>query len=64
MRIDRWVSRGLRATMVVGLVGSFGGPALAAEGINPHADEILRAMSKFLAGTPAFSVSGVQFSRR
>ncbi len=57
MRNDRWARRGLRAMTVVGLVGSFGGPAVAAEGLNPHADEILRAMSKFLAGTPAFSVS-------
>jgi hypothetical protein len=43
--------------MVSGLAGTLGGPAMAAEGLNPHADEILRAMSKFLAGTPAFSVS-------
>lgn len=32
-------------------------PVLAAEGLNPDADEILRSMSKFLAGTPAFSVN-------
>lgn len=32
-------------------------PTLAAEGLNPDADEILRSMSKFLAGTPAFSVN-------
>lgn len=32
-------------------------PVMAAEGLNPDADEILRSMSKFLAGTPAFSVN-------
>jgi hypothetical protein len=31
--------------------------ATASEGINPDADEILRSMSNFLAGTKAFSVS-------
>ncbi|MDZ7589349.1 MAG: DUF2092 domain-containing protein [Rubrivivax sp.] len=57
MKLDRWVGRGLRAVTVFGLVGACAVPALAAEGINPHADEILRAMSRFLAGTSAFSVS-------
>ncbi len=57
MKSEPWVRRGLRAVMIFGLAGTLGGPALAAEGLNPHADEILRAMSKFLAGTPAFSVS-------
>ena len=31
-------------------------PAHAASDLNPHADEILRSMSKFLAGTQTFSV--------
>ena len=57
MSIDRWTRPGLRALIVCGLAGALGGPAMAAEELNPHADEILRAMSKFLAGTPAFSVS-------
>lgn len=33
------------------------GPAMAAAGINPDADEILKSMSTFLSGTKAFSVS-------
>ncbi len=33
------------------------GPAVAAESINPDADEILRSMSSFLAATKTFSVS-------
>lgn len=33
------------------------GTTLAAEGLNPDAGEILRSMSKFLAGTQAFSVN-------
>jgi hypothetical protein len=33
------------------------GSVSAASGLNPDADEILRAMSRFLAGTPAFSMS-------
>jgi hypothetical protein len=32
-------------------------PVLAADGLNPDADEILRSMSKFLASTQAFSVT-------
>jgi hypothetical protein len=45
----------LAAVLAVGL-GLAAGTAAAAEGKNPDADEILRSMSKFLAGTPAFSV--------
>jgi hypothetical protein len=47
----------LRAVVFYGLVGACAGPAVAAEGMNPDADEILRAMSRFLAATPAFSMS-------
>ena len=47
----------LSASLAVGL-GLMTGSALAADALNPDADEILRAMSKFLAGTPAFSVVG------
>jgi len=43
--------------VVFGLVGACAGSAVADEGINPHADEVLRAMSRFLAATPAFSMS-------
>ena len=42
---------------VLGVVGLFATPTLAAEALNPDADEILRSMSKFLAGTKTFSVS-------
>ncbi len=44
------------ASFALGL-GLSVGSAIAAEGLNPHADEILRSMSKFLAGTKAFSVT-------
>jgi hypothetical protein len=37
--------------------GVCAGAVSAADGLNPDADEVLRAMSKFLAGTQAFSVS-------
>lgn len=46
----------LAASLALGF-GLFAGSAIAAEGINPHADEILQSMSKFLAGTKAFSVT-------
>jgi len=42
---------------VFGVAGLLATPAMAAEALNPDADEILRSMSKFLAGTKAFSVS-------
>jgi len=42
---------------VLGVVGLFAAPAMAAEALNPDADEILRSMSKFLASTKTFSVS-------
>jgi hypothetical protein len=41
---------------VLGL-GLSAGAAMAAQGMDPNADEILRSMSKFLADTKAFSVS-------
>jgi hypothetical protein len=47
----------LRATAMSVVFGVCAGSATAADGINPDADEILRAMSRYLAGTPAFSVS-------
>jgi len=43
-------------TVALGL-GLSAGAAIAAEGMDPNADEILRSMSKFLADTKAFSVS-------
>jgi hypothetical protein len=42
--------------LVLGL-GLSAGTTAAAEGMNPDADEILRSMSKFLAGTKTFSVA-------
>jgi hypothetical protein len=51
------VKRGLLvASMALGF-GLSTTTAVAAENLNPHADEILRSMSSFLAGTRAFSVS-------
>jgi hypothetical protein len=37
--------------------GALAAPSTAAEALNPDADEILRSMSKFLAGTKAFSAA-------
>jgi hypothetical protein len=47
----------LRAASLALVFSLLAASAMAAEGINPDADEILQAMSKFLAGTKAFSVS-------
>jgi len=47
----------LRAASLVLVFSLLAASAMAAEGINPDADEILQGMSKFLAGTKAFSVS-------
>ena len=44
----------LAAVLVLGLSA---GAAMAAPGLDPNADEILRSMSKYLADTKAFSVS-------
>jgi hypothetical protein len=45
----------LSASLAIGF-GLMSGAAMAADGLNPDADELLRSMSKFLAGTKAFSV--------
>lgn len=47
----------LRVAVVAVVFGVCAGSASAAEGMNPDADEILRAMSKYLAGLQAFSVT-------
>jgi hypothetical protein len=49
--------RGLLAASLAVVFGLSAGSSIAAEGINPDADEILKSMSNFLAGTKAFSVS-------
>jgi hypothetical protein len=51
------IERGLLAASLALGVGLSAGSAIAAEGLNQHADEILQSMSKFLAGTKAFSVT-------
>ena len=51
------IKRGLLAASLALGFGLSAGPAMAAEGLNQHADEILQSMSKFLAGTKAFSVT-------
>lgn len=47
----------MRAVSFAVAVGFAGSSVFAASAVNPDADEILRAMSKFLGGTKAFSVS-------
>ena len=49
--------RVLRAASLALVFGALAVPALAAEALNPDADEILRSMSRFLAGTRAFSAT-------
>ena len=49
--------RGLMTAALALGFGLWAGSAIAAESLNPDADEILRSMSTFLAGTKAFSVS-------
>jgi hypothetical protein len=61
MTTQRPASSGLRralagATLALGFALP-AASALAAEGLNPDADEILRSMSRFLAGTQVFSVT-------
>jgi len=51
------LKRGLLAASLNAALGLAAGPAFAAGGLSPDADEILRAMSKHLAGLKAFSVS-------
>jgi len=57
MKHESFTRRGLVAASIAVVFGLAAGTAIAAEEINPHADEILRSMSNFLAGTKAFSVS-------
>jgi hypothetical protein len=57
MRHQSMRRRVLRAASLALVFGALAVPALAAEALNPDADEILRAMSRFLAGTKAFSVT-------
>lgn len=57
MKHKSLITRGFRATALVLTLGLAAGATLAAEAVNPDADEILRAMSKFMGDTKAFSVS-------
>jgi hypothetical protein len=57
MKHEPFTRRGVLAASLAICFGLSAGPVFAAEDINPHADEILRSMSNFLAGTKAFSVS-------
>jgi len=50
--------RAVFAAGVAMLIGLTANPVMSAEGVNPEADEILRSMSVYLAGLPAFSVTG------
>ena len=54
-QLVRW--RVLRPASLALVFGALAMPVTAAEALNPDADEILRSMSKFLAGAKAFSVS-------
>ena len=57
MKHESMIRRGLRAASLALACSLLAAPAMAADGVNRDADEILQAMSKFLAGTKAFSVS-------
>lgn len=57
MKQDSLARRVLLAASLAVVMNLSAGPALAAEAMNPDADEILRSMSAFLAGTSTFSVS-------
>ena len=57
MKHESSFKRGLLTASLAACVGLPAGPAIAADELNPYADEILRSMSTFLAGTKAFSVS-------
>jgi len=57
MKHESLLKRGLLVASLAACVGLPAGPAIAADELNPQADEILRSMSTFLAGTKAFSVS-------
>lgn len=57
MKHESLFRRGLLAASLAACVGLPAGSAIAADELNPYADEVLRSMSTFLAGTKAFSVS-------
>jgi hypothetical protein len=57
MKRESQLRRGLLAASLTVALGLSAGSVFAAEAVNPDADEILRSMSTFLAGTKAFSVS-------
>jgi hypothetical protein len=57
MKHEALLKRAIQAASLGVVLGFAAGSAIAAEGLNPHADEILRAMSGHLAGLKAFSVS-------
>ena len=57
MKHESMIGRGLRAASLALACILLAVPAMAAGVVNRDADEILRDMSKFLAGTKAFSVS-------
>jgi hypothetical protein len=57
MKHESMIGRGLRAASLALACSLLAVPAMAAGVVNRDADEILRDMSKFLAGTKAFSVS-------
>ena len=49
--------RWLQAASLALALGLSAGSTVAADGMDPTATEVMRAMSKFLGGTKAFSVS-------
>jgi hypothetical protein len=57
MKHESILKRGFLAASLAACFCLPAGSAIAAGGINPDADEILRSMSQYLAGTKAFSVS-------
>jgi hypothetical protein len=57
-RLERPLIRGfVLAAAVAAVLGLAAGPALAAAGIDPDADAVLRAMSKYLGTLPSFSAN-------
>jgi hypothetical protein len=57
MKPERLDRRVLLAASLAVACSLWCGPAAAADGVNPDADEILRSMSSFLGGLKTFSVS-------
>lgn len=57
MKLESLLKRGLLAASLAACFALPAGHAIAADELNPHADEILRSMSRHLAGLKAFSVS-------